>query len=250
MMPATTARPPPIGMLMVQIRCNRRDCRRAGRQHVPHEHVLGGEDRIRGRGNAARQRAGQALCKISLRMSQQMPEQVAPQIAGNADKCKVRDPTRNPPEQIIRSDQRSEECERHPDAGTLTARQYVNEIFHAVLRTDRATDGSKHGGQDHRMGNRAQPDIADHKGERTNGENTKIGHACVVSALLSAVAPLRSASYHGTTPETRLRTRPIQQKLFQSRCDGARFMSNSRRFCDGTAASYCGSTLRCHGFAR
>ena len=48
---------------------DRRDRRRARRQHVPDEHVLGGEDRVRGRGHAARQRAGQAVGEIGRRMA-------------------------------------------------------------------------------------------------------------------------------------------------------------------------------------
>ena len=98
---------------------DRSDRRHAGWQHVPDEHILGGENGVRGRGDAADQRARQAVGEIGRRMAYQVPKQVAAQVAGDADKGEIRDPARDPPQQIIGSNQRAEQDEGRPDAGIV-----------------------------------------------------------------------------------------------------------------------------------
>ena len=98
---------------------DRRDRRRARRQDVPDEHVLAGEHRVRRRGHAARQRAGQTVGEIARRMPGEMAEQIAPQIASHADKSIIRDPARHPPKQIVGGDQRAEEDETRSRGGAV-----------------------------------------------------------------------------------------------------------------------------------
>ena len=115
-MPATTVSTAAMVALTVRTKrdgCHRRD---AWRQHVPDEHVLDREDRIRCGGDAARQRAGQAIGEIARRMTGQMAEQVAPQIAGDAHEREARDPAGEPPQQIVGGDQGNQKEKREPDA--------------------------------------------------------------------------------------------------------------------------------------
>ena len=161
---------------------DRRDRRHAGRQHVPDEHVLGGENGVRGRSDAADQRARQAVGEIGRRMAHQVAEQVAPQVAGDADEGEIRDPARDPPQQIIRGDQRAEHKERRPRAGGIVIGQHVDQEFDAVLGADRACHRAQHRGEDHRVRQRPQPDIVKDEGEGTGGVIAKIGHAYQNSA--------------------------------------------------------------------
>jgi len=85
------------------------------------------------------------------------------------------------------------------------------------------------------MGNRPQSDITKHKGEGTNGETTKIGHACLVSAS-RLLLPLSRSGQHRNNAGNPNTDEAVQQNV--PRDAGVRFMSDSRRFCDGTAASH------------
>ena len=191
---------------------DRRDRRRAGRQHVPDEHVLDGEDGVRGRGDAARQHAGQAIGEVARRMPGQMAEQVAPQVAGDADEGEIRDPARHPPQQIVGRDQRDEQEKRRPDAARLRFGQRVDQELHAVLGADRAGHGGEHRGQDDRMRHRPQPDIAKDEGKRTGGVTAKIVHA-YRSPVANCAAPPQIRT-QVTTPETRKRNvRPRKKVL-------------------------------------
>ncbi|MGY4471524.1 hypothetical protein ACVWWK_007233 [Bradyrhizobium sp. LB9.1b] len=58
---------------------NQSDCRNCGdarRQHIPDEHVLDGEHRVRRRRDAARQHAGHAVREVARRVAGQMTKYV------------------------------------------------------------------------------------------------------------------------------------------------------------------------------
>ena len=148
-------------------RAHQRDRRkrcRAGRQHVPDEHILAGEHRVGRRGHAARQRARQPFREIARRMAGQVPEQVAPDVAGDGDEGEIADPACQPPQQIIGGDQRAEQDEGRPHAGIGAVRQGVDQKLDAVLRADRTGDGAQDRGKDERMGQRAPPHVTKDKG--------------------------------------------------------------------------------------
>jgi hypothetical protein len=84
---------------------NRRDGGNAGRQHVPDEHVLDGEDRIGGGRDPACQHPGQPVGEIARRMAGQVAKDVAAEIAGHPYERKAGCPTRDPPQEIIGRDQ-------------------------------------------------------------------------------------------------------------------------------------------------
>jgi len=114
--PAMTISPGRHRRLTVPNQGNRRDRRHARRQHVPDEHVLYRVDCVRRRGNAAGQHARQPVGKIARRVAGQMTEDVAAQDRRLLHECEARDPTRDPPKEIIRRDQRHEENECQPYA--------------------------------------------------------------------------------------------------------------------------------------
>ena len=62
-------------------------------------------------------------------MAGQMAEQVAPQIAGHADKGEIRDPASDAPQKIVSGDQRAEQDERRPDAGGVVIGKHVDQNF-------------------------------------------------------------------------------------------------------------------------
>ena len=174
---------------------DRADGRGAGRQHVPDEHVLGREDRVGRRGHAARQHAGQAVCEIVRRMPGQVAKQVAAQIAGHAHERKAGDPAGEPPQDVVRGDQRHEQRERKPYGMRLAgARQRIDEIFHAVLSRDGTGDRCQHRRNDHAMRERAAPRIAENERIWTTGKTAELIHALRLSGKRFANATTSSHS--------------------------------------------------------
>ena len=134
---------------------NRHECRDARRQHVPHEHVLDRERRVGGRGDPARQGAGQPLGEIARRVAGEMAEQVAAQVAGHADEGVAGNPAGDPPQQIVGDDQRQQQGEREPRiCGCSIRRQRIDQKLDAVLRAHRADDRRQHRHQDDGMTDR------------------------------------------------------------------------------------------------
>ena len=144
---------------------NCRDRRDARRQHVPDEHVFDRENRIRSRGNAAGQHSRQPVGKIARRVTGQVTENVAAQIAGHAHEGEARGPAGDPPQEIIRGDQRHEknECQPYAAGAGRPGRQTVDQIFHAVLRAHRTGDGCNDGGQNDHMRGKTLAKVAQHK---------------------------------------------------------------------------------------
>ena len=132
---------------------------------------------VRGRRDPARQGAGQPVGEIARRMAGQMTEQVAADIAGHPDKGLDPDPAREPPEQIVGRDQRDQqpECEPHRSSGGA-AGERVHQELDTVLRPDRTRDGGQHGEEDHRVGNRASPQISDKERDGTMRESAEAIH--------------------------------------------------------------------------
>ena len=52
-------------------------------------------------------------------MPRKVPEQIAPEIAGDADEREVGDPAGETPEKIIGGDQRAEQAKGDPGAGSV-----------------------------------------------------------------------------------------------------------------------------------
>src|SRR5262249_42525418 len=55
-------------------------------------------------------------------------------------------------------------------------RKHVDQMLDAVLRAYRAGDGGENRGEDHRVRERPQPDIAKNESKRTIRVTTKVGH--------------------------------------------------------------------------
>ncbi len=155
--------------------------RDAGRHHVPDEHVL---QRVGGVGrgsDAAGQGAGHAIGKERRCMAGQMAEQVAAQIAGDADEGGTRDPAGQPPKQIIGRDQARKEQEPEPSSGGRSCvvqppGQGIDQYLDTVLRPDRAADRSEDRADDRGMGQRAYPHITEQKRQGTISVPTDIFH--------------------------------------------------------------------------
>jgi len=148
----------------------------AWRQHVPDEHVVDGEHGIGRGGDAARQHARLPAGEVARRVTGQVPEEIASQVAGDGREGATRDPAGEAPEQVIERDQRDQQEKREPDgtAGARAARQRVDQELHAVLGADRAGHRGQHGGQDDGMRNRPAAQIARHEGEGTPGIAGKV----------------------------------------------------------------------------
>src|SRR6202171_5046523 len=148
-------------------------------------------------------------------MAHQVAEQVAPQVAGDTHKGEIRDPARDPPQQIIGGDQRAEQDERRPYPGIVVIGQHVDQKLDAVLGADRARHRDQHRGQDDRVRHRPQPDIMKDEGEGTGGIIAKIGHAYQNSARECWRPPqVRTQGHNAGNSQT---YHPPAQKFFVTR---------------------------------
>ena len=134
-------------------------------------------------------------------MAGQVPEQVAPDVAGDGDEGEIADPACESPQQIIGGDQRAEQDEGRPHAGIDAVRQGVDQKLDAVLRAHRTGDGAQDRGEDERMGQRALPNVTKDKGKGTGSIIAKVGHALELRPG-NAATPSRDP-YSITTPSTR-----------------------------------------------
>ena len=139
----------------------------AGWQDVPDGHVLHGEHGIGGRGDPARQCAGEAIEEIARRVPREIPEEIPAQVARDADEGVARDPAGQTPEQVVSHDQGDEDSEGAPDLAALArpVGQCIDQHLHGVLRADRACDGLDHGDEDGEVGQQARPDVTREKCE-------------------------------------------------------------------------------------
>ena len=98
-----------------------------------------------------------------------MAEQIAPQIARDADKGETRYPARDPPQEIVGCDQRYEDDECQPYAVCVgwSRGKTVDEMFHAVLRAHGAGNGGNNGSEYDQMRGHALAKIAQHERDRT-----------------------------------------------------------------------------------
>ncbi len=148
-----------------------RNCGDAWRQHVPDEHVFDRENRIGCGGNAAGQHSRQTVGEIARRVTGQMTKDVAAQIAGHADEGEARRPARDPPQEIIRGDQRHEKNECEPYASRVggTCRQAVDQKLHAVLRAHGTGNRRNDGHENNDMRCKPPAKVAQHERKRTIG---------------------------------------------------------------------------------
>src|SRR5438874_11963572 len=114
-------------------------------------------------------------------MTCQMAEYVAAQVAGHPYKCKARRPTSEPPQEIIRSDQRHEqdECQPYSVGAVRAGGQAINEILHPVLCPDRAGHCQDNRGNDDDVRCAALAQVPQHKRKRTVSVSRKIIHIAV-----------------------------------------------------------------------
>ena len=147
---------------------DRADRRHARRQHVPHKEVFDGEERVRGRGDAAGQHAGQTVGEIPWRMAHQMAEQIGPDVAGIGDDGPARDPPGDAPGQVVAGDQRDQQAKGEPNlvVAGRSGRQRVDQELDAVLRADRAACGDHDRGNHQAVRPGPRPDIVPDKGQR------------------------------------------------------------------------------------
>ncbi len=111
-----------------------------------------------------------------------MPKQIAAQIAGDGDECVAGDPTGNPPQQVIRGNQRRQKDEPEPGiagicAGVKSSRQRIHQNLDAVLRAHRAADRAKDRDQNRSVGHRSRLHVAGEKRKGTIGIPTNFFHA-------------------------------------------------------------------------
>ena len=162
--------------------CDRHHGRHAWRQHIPNEHVLQGVDGV-GRGrDPAGQRSRHPIGKVPGSLPREVSEQVAAQVAGDGNKRIAGDPTGDPPQQVIRGNQRRQEQEAQPGvsgmgADVKSSRQRIDENLHPVLRAHRAADRAQHGARDGSMRHRPRHHIAGEKRKGPLGVPTSVFHA-------------------------------------------------------------------------
>ena len=108
-----------------------------------------------------------------------MPEQIVAQIAGDGDEYVARDVTREPPQQIVGSDERDQDPERGPYLANIVppeARERIDQQPHAILRADGTTHGSEHRGGDQRVRERPHPHVVSEERKRPVGKARQIAH--------------------------------------------------------------------------
>ena len=87
--------------------------------------------------------AAMEMVTIIPQVAGQVTENIATQVAGHTDKGEAGCPARDPPQEVIRRDQRHEENECQPYAAGVfwPARQTIDQIFHAILRAYGTSNG-------------------------------------------------------------------------------------------------------------
>jgi hypothetical protein len=146
--------------------------RDAGRQHVPGHGVRHREGGVRGGGDAARQRAGQALGEVGRRVAAEMVEHVAADVAGDTDEGARCGDAADTPHQIVRRDQAAQQTEPDPHSGFRSCiramRDDVDKILQAVLRRDCRNHGQQHRYQHDGVADRVSPYVVEQEAERTH----------------------------------------------------------------------------------
>src|SRR5487761_90042 len=79
------------------------------------------------------------------RVTGEVAEQVAADVAGDDDEGAARNEAADAPEQIVGGDQGDEQREGLPNMGARACRQRVDQELDAVLLADRTADGAEHG---------------------------------------------------------------------------------------------------------
>ena len=145
-------------------------------------------------------------------MPGEMPEQVAPQIAGDRDQRRARYPPCKPPQQIVRRDQGRQQQKSQPDVEVVSCRaprQDVDQELDGELRPYRATDRGDHRDPDDRMSDGTRLHVARHERQRTIGIPADIFHMaagprCDVRFSKGRIATLQSGSgFRGGQPIVR-----------------------------------------------
>jgi hypothetical protein len=201
MMPARTISVAAIGTLTVTTKHNGDECRHARRQRVPDEHVLQGVDGVGRRRDPAGQCAGHPIGEVAQRVPGQVAEQIAAHVASDPDEDGAGDPAGQPPQQIVRSDQRRQEEKPQPcvcDIARDASRQDVDENLDAVLGPNRATHGRHHRHQDDCMRYRPHHHVTGEK--RTGTIRVPTG---IVHMVLGTLAPTTRTSLNGATRDAR-----------------------------------------------
>src|SRR6266446_366560 len=114
-------------------------------------------------------------------MPGQMPKQVAAQVPSDRHEGIARDPARDPPQQVVRRNQRRQEQEAQPSISGMrtdvkSSRQRVDQNLHAILRAHRTADGRTNGGRDRSIGDRPPPYVAGEKRKGTITVPTSVLH--------------------------------------------------------------------------
>ncbi len=99
-------------------------------------------------------------------MARHVAKQVAPQIAGNFDECRARDPACRTPKQIVGRNQQPKQQKSQPDAMRQPRRQAVDKELDPVLRADRAEHRRGDGCHNDRVSAPARPHVMVDKRKR------------------------------------------------------------------------------------
>ena len=147
---------------------DRAEHRDARRQDVPRHHVLGGVDRVRRRGDPAREHPRLFLGEVGRRVAAQVLEQVAPQVARHGDERMRADPAAHAPEHVVGGDQSDQDHERAPKGARMSAAlaEHVDQVLDRVLRGEGASDGGEHADENGGVGDRVTADVTKQERER------------------------------------------------------------------------------------
>src|SRR5262249_44968405 len=119
--------------------------------------------------------------EVAGRMPGEMPKQVAAQVAGYRNKGVAGDPARDPPQEVVRGNQRRQEQKAKPSisgvgADVKSPREGVDEDLHGVLRPHRAGDGRDQGNRERGRRARPPPHVASEKRKRAIAVATSLFH--------------------------------------------------------------------------
>ena len=172
---ATTTRQAAISRLTVPTSAIDQNGGHARRQHVPHQHVLDGEQRVGGGRHARGQSAGRRRGEVARRMAGEVAEEVAPDVARDARRRSSCRPSWRPATGRCRprSGPRARRSPARPPRRCAPARQRVDQQLHGVLRKDRADHRQSHCTKNDCVGFAVPPHVAQEECARADRQTSQ-----------------------------------------------------------------------------
>src|SRR4051812_45129024 len=136
-----------------------------------------------------------------------MAKQVAAQIAGYGNKGIAGNPASDPPQQIVRGDQRRQQQQAQPRitnaaVDVQSRRQRIHQNLDTVLRAHRATDRTKDGDQDRGMRNGPLFYVMSEKRKRTLSVPVSVVHVDWTPVQMRLYAELATREHAPGFPGT------------------------------------------------